>query len=219
MDMVGFGYSDKPVNGEDGVKYGHELWTKQIIDFMDALELEKVILVGNSFGGSLAISVTLENPDRIEKLIMMGAMGVQSEIPDGLDYAWGYKPSFENMEALVNKFAYDKKYASEELIQTRYEASLEPGFQEAFGSMFPAPRQASQDDLSFPDETISTIQQDTLVVHGRDDEIIPIENSNRLVQLIPNADLHVFSKCGHWVQIEKADEFAQLVMEFIEEKI
>lgn len=215
MDMVGFGYSDKPVNGENGIKYGRELWTKQIIDFMDALELDKVILVGNSFGGSLAISTTLEVPERIEKLIMMGAMGVQSEIPEGLDFAWGYEPSYENMAELVDRFAYDKKYASKELIQTRYEASLEPGFQEAFGSMFPAPRQASQDDLSFPDEVIATIKQDTLIVHGREDEIIPVENSYRLINLFENAELHIFGKCGHWTQIEKSAEFAQLVLNFI----
>lgn len=104
---------------------------------MDALDLDKVNLVGNSFGGSLAMSVALEQPERVNKIIMMGAMGVQSDIPEGLDKGWGYQPSYENMEELLKLFTYDTDFASEDLIESRYQASLEPGFQEAFESMFP----------------------------------------------------------------------------------
>lgn len=218
MDMIGFGYSDKPIGGPNGtVNYGKELWTQQIIDFMDALELEKVILVGNSFGGSLAMSIALSYPDRVEKLIMMGAMGVQSKLPDGLDKGWGYQPSKENMAQLLKLFTYDENFASEELVESRYQASLEPGFQEAFETMFPAPRQEGQDDLSFSDEVIKTIKHPTLIVHGREDRVIPPENSYRLINLLENAELHIFGKCGHWTQIEKADEFSHLVINFIQQ--
>lgn len=217
-DMIGFGYSDKPVGGEEGtVEYGRELWTKQLIDFMDALDLDKVNLVGNSFGGSLAMSVALEHPERVNKIIMMGAMGVRSDIPEGLDIAWGYEPSYENMEELLKLFTYNTDFADDELIESRYQASMEPGFQEAFGSMFPAPRQASQDDLSFPDDVIKTIEHNTLIVHGREDKIIPVENSYRLINLIEDSELHIFGKTGHWTQIERSDEFSTLVKNFIQE--
>lgn len=217
-DMIGFGYSDKPVGGEEsGVTYGRELWTKQLIDFMDALDLDKVNLVGNSFGGSLAMSVALEQPERVNKIIMMGAMGVQSDIPEGLDKGWGYQPSYENMEELLKLFTYDTDFASEDLIESRYQASLEPGFQEAFESMFPEPRQEGQDDLSFPDDVIRTIKHPTLIVHGREDKIIPPENSYRLINLLENSELHIFGKTGHWTQIERADEFSTLVKNFIQE--
>lgn len=213
MDMVGFGYSDKPTGDE--VDYGRELWTKQIIDFLDALEIDKVNLVGNSFGGSLAFSVALEAPDRVNKIITMGAMGVRDDMPYGLDQVWGYKGTKENMAELINLFAYDKKFASEELIETRHQASLEPGFHEAFSSMFPHPRQASMDDLSFPDETLKNIKHKSLLVHGREDKVVPVSNSYRLINILENSDLHVFGKCGHWVQIEKSQEFANLVKDFI----
>ncbi len=215
MDMVGFGYSDKPTGDE--VDYGIDLWTKQILDFIDAIGEEKVILVGNSFGGSLAFSVALAAPEKVEKIITMGAMGVESDIPYGLDQVWGYKGTEEHMGELIDLFTYNKDFADPELIKTRYEASLEPGFHEAFSSMFPHPRQASMDDLTFPDERFKEIKHETLLVHGRDDKVVPVTNSERLVHLLPNADLHIFAGCGHWVQIEKSKQFATLVKNFIAE--
>ena len=217
-DMIGFGYSDKPVGGEEtGVTYGRELWTKQIIDFMDALDLEKVNLVGNSFGGALAMSVALEHPERVNKLILMGSVGVEAELPEALDKVWGYQPSFENMAELVRLFTYDTDFADDDLIESRYQASLEPGFQEAFETMFPAPRQNGLDDLSFSDDTLRTIKHPTLIVHGREDRIIPPEYSYRLIDLLENAELHIFGKTGHWTQIERSDEFSNLVKNFIAE--
>ncbi|MBG9986134.1 alpha/beta fold hydrolase [Facklamia sp. DSM 111018] len=215
MDMVGFGFSDKPTGDE--VNYGRELWTQQIIDFMDALNLEQVNLVGNSFGGSLGLSVALNYPDRINKLIMMGPMGVESQIPFGLNEVWGYKGTEEHMAQLIDLFTYNKKFASEDLIKTRYEASLEPGFHEAFSTMFPEPRQQSVDDLSFPDEEIRKIPHKTLIVHGREDQVVPVTNSYRLINLIEDAELHIFGGCGHWTQIEKSQEFAHLVNNFVAE--
>ena len=124
-------------------------------------------------------------------------------------------PSPENMLNMLDLFTYNKKYANEELANVRYEASIEPGFQEAFSSMFPAPRQRSVDDLSFPDEEIKKVKNKALIVHGREDLVIPISNSYRLINLLENAELHVFGGCGHWTQIEKSDEFATLVKNFV----
>lgn len=212
-DMIGFGYSSKPTGDE--VAYGRELWTQQIVDFMDALGIEKADFLGNSFGGSLAISMVLNHPERVRKVITMGAMGPDGEIPEGLDKVWGYEPSPENMMKMINLFTYNKKYATQELANIRYQASVEPGFHEAFGSMFPAPRQPSFEDLSFKDEEIATIKNQALIVHGREDQVIPVSNSYRLINLLENAELHVFGGCGHWTQIEKSNEFAALVKDFL----
>lgn len=216
MDMVGFGYSDKPTGEE--VDYGIDLWTQQIKDFMDAMEFDKVNIVGNSFGGSLAISVALKYPERVNKIITMGAMGVEMDIPYGLNEVWGYQGTKEHMGELIDLFTYNKSFASDELIGVRHEASREPGFHEAFSSMFPYPRQSSVDDLSFPDDEIKNIKHKTLLVHGREDKVVPVENSYRLINLLENADLHIFGGCGHWVQIEKSEEFGELVNNFTREE-
>lgn len=215
IDMIGFGFSDKP-SGND-VNYGRELWTQQIIDFMDAMELDQVNLVGNSFGASLGLSVALNYPDRINKFIMMGPMGVEDQIPYGLNEVWGYKGTREHMAQLIDLFTYNKEFATDELIDTRHSASLEPGFHEAFSTMFPEPRQSSHDDLSFPDEVIKTVPHETLIVHGREDMVVPVRNAYRLINLIQHAQLHIFGECGHWTQIEKSQEFANLVLDFVQE--
>lgn len=107
-------------------------------------------------------------------LFPMGAMGVEMDMPYGLNEVWGYKGTKEHMAELIDLFAYDKKFATEELITVRHEASQEPGFHEAFSSMFPHPRQSSADNLSFPDEEIKKIKHKTLLVHGREDKVVPV---------------------------------------------
>lgn len=211
IDMIGFGYTDKPTD----IDYGMDVWTKQIVDFMDALNIEQADFVGNSFGGSLALSMAINHPERVRKLIMMGPMGVDFNLTYGLNEVWGYSPSKENMLKLLKIFCYNQEYATEELADTRFNASTEVGFQEAFSSMFPEPRQRSVDNMSFPDEKIKNVKNDTLIVHGREDKVIPVSNAYKLIDLMDNAELHVFGHCGHWTQIERADDFSSLVKYFL----
>ena len=81
--------------------------------------------------------------------------------------------------------------------------------------MFPPPRQQHVDAMVTPDEEIKKLPHETLIIHGRDDKVIPLETSLKLLHLIDNCELHVFSRCGHWTQIERADEFSGLLSEFI----
>ena len=211
-DMVGFGYTDRPA----GVKYNLQTWADQTIGFMDALDIQTASVVGNSFGGGIALRMATQHPERIDKLVLMGSMGVSFPITDGLDRVWGYQPSVQNMKAMLGIFAYSPELRDDdELARVRYEASIQPGFQEAFSSMFPAPRQSSVEAMTTPDEELRKISKETLIVHGRDDKVIPLENSYRLLQLIDRSQLHVFGHCGHWVQIEQADPFVRLVDDFI----
>ena len=212
-DMVGFGYTDRPGD----IKYTWEVWVKQVIDLMDALGIEQTDLVGNSFGGAMALTLAIQYPERIRKVVLMGAMGVDFEITKGLDDVWGYEPSIENMKKMLELFVSDKSIATDDLAKMRYEASIEPGFQESFSSMFPAPRQQWVKFMARTDEEIRGIKHPTLIVHGREDAVIPVENSYKLINLIDNAELHVFGHCGHWTQIEQTDKFTQLVDNFLGE--
>jgi pimeloyl-ACP methyl ester carboxylesterase len=208
-DMAGFGFSGKPG------KYGMEVWTNQIIGFLDALGLDRVSLVGNSFGGGLAIRLAVEHPERVERLVLMGAAGVVFPITEGLDAVWGYQPSVDNMRRLLDIFAYSRELVTDELAEVRYRATIEPGVQEAFAAMFPAPRQRWVDDLATPEDEIRGIRHETLIVHGRDDRVVPLDNAYRLHALIDASDLHAFGRCGHWTQIERSDAFNRLLIEFL----
>jgi 2-hydroxymuconate-semialdehyde hydrolase len=212
-DMVGFGYSDRP----DGITYGMDVWVQQIIDLMDALELKKVHLVGNSFGGGLALALIIKYPEKFDRIVLMGAVGVHFDLTYGLDKAWGYTPSFENMKELLDIFAYSRELVTDDLARMRYEASIRPGFQESFGSMFPAPRQNGIDLMESDENDIKKIDKNVLIIHGREDKVIPLQNSIRLNQLILKSQLHVFGQCGHWTQIEHKDRFNKLLVDFFSE--
>lgn len=212
-DMAGFGYTERP----PGIAYTMDTWVQQAIDLLDALDVERGDVVGNSFGGALSLALAIRAPHRVRRLVLMGSVGVPFAITPGLDAVWGYTPSFENMRRIMDVFAHDRALVTDELAQLRYEASIQPGFQESFGAMFPAPRQRWVDAMASPEAAIRALPHETLVIHGREDQVIPLATSLTLADWIPNSQLHVFGRCGHWTQIEHGARFARLVGDFLAE--
>ncbi len=210
-DMVGFGFTERPVD----VEYSMNTWVNQLIGFLDAHGLERAHLVGNSFGGGVALRTAAHHPDRIGDLVLMGSVGAPFTLTPGLDDIWGYEPSVAAMRRLLDIFAFNKNIATDELAELRYRASIEPGVQEAFSAMFPSPRQTWVDAMVTPDALLRTLEHRVLIVHGREDAVIPVSCAHHLFSTIPNAQLHVFGKCGHWTQIEYTTEFNGLLTNFL----
>jgi 2-hydroxymuconate-semialdehyde hydrolase len=209
-DLVGFGYTERKID----VKCNMKIWVKQIIDFLDGLGIEKPDIVGHSFGGAITLALATKYPERIGKIVLMGAMGVEFTMTNGLDLVWGYEPSIKSMKDLIRLFVYNKNIATDDLAKNRYDASIEPGFQESYSSIFPAPRQQWIKSTAKSEEDISKIKNDTLIIHGREDEIIPLSNAIKYLNLIEKSQLHVFGKCGHWTQTEHTKKFNNLLKEF-----
>jgi 2-hydroxymuconate-semialdehyde hydrolase len=210
-DMVGFGFTERP----PAVQYRMETWVGHVLGLLDALDIGRAHVVGNSFGGALALALAIRAPGRVGRLVLMGSAGVRFALTEGLDKAWGYTPSIANMRELLDIFAADRTLVTDELARLRYEASVRAGCQEAFASMFPAPRQRWVDALASDESEIRRIGNETLIVHGREDRVIPLSSSYRLLELIDRAQLHVFGRCGHWTQIEHAARFNRLVSDFL----
>lgn len=211
-DLAGFGFSQVP----EGIEYGRDRWLRQIVDFLDAVGVERAHVVGNSFGGSMALALAIAHPERVERLVLMGSVGVPFELTEGLDRVWGYEPSLAAMSSLMrNTFTYDPALITDELVQMRYDASVRPGVQEAFAAMFPAPRQRWVDAMAHPEADVRAIGAPTLIVHGRDDKVIPLQTSLTLLNWIDDSRLHVFGRCGHWTQIEHTAAFSELVAGFL----
>ena len=213
-DLLGFGRTLPDL----GHRYDMDTWVRHLLGFVDSLGLKKFSVVGNSFGGGLAMRLALARPDSVTRLVVMGSSGIESTITPGLEAVWGFTPSFDNMRRLLDIFAYDRKRVTDELAELRLAAATRPGVQEAFSSMFPAPRQAALDRQNIPESDLARIAQPTLLLHGRDDQVIPVSNSLGLHQIIDNSQLHVFGRCGHWVQIEERDNFVALVSRFVGEE-
>lgn len=212
-DMAGFGFSERPA----GHRYSMDHWVAQAVGVLDALDVERADLVGNSFGGALALALAIRHPQRVRRLVLMGSVGVPFTITPGLDAVWGYEPSLAAMRSLLDIFAHDPTLATDELARLRYEASVRPGFHESFSAMFPAPRQRWVDAMCSAEADIRALPHETLVLHGREDRVIPLANSLTLANWIPNSQLHVFGHCGHWTQIEHAARFNRLVGDFFAE--
>jgi pimeloyl-ACP methyl ester carboxylesterase len=211
-DMIGFGYTQVPEAVE---VFDLDLWVDHLVGFMDALEVARAAFVGNSYGGALSLALAARHPERVERLVLMGAAGLRFDITPGLRAVWGYQPSPQNMRRLMETFAYNAGLVTEEIVQSRYEASVRPGAQDAFARLFPEPRQQRLDALATPEATIRTIQAPVLIVHGREDVIVPVEVAYRYSALLPHSELHVFGECGHWTQIEKRDRFLEVVTPFL----
>lgn len=212
-DMLGFGYSERPIDQQ----YNRQRWVEHAIGVLDALGIEQTDIIGNSFGGGLALALAIRHPNRVRRLVLMGSVGVSFPITEGLDAVWGYTPSFEAMRCLLDIFAFDRTLVNDELAELRYQASIRPGFQESFAAMFPAPRQRWIDGLASSETDIHALPHETLIIHGREDKVIPLSNSLALTNLIPNSQLHVFGHCGHWTQIEQTSRFIKLVEGFLNE--
>ena len=112
-------------------------------------------------------------------------------------------------------FPYDQSIITPEMIRVRYEASARPGAQDALRKLIPKPNAEGPTLVKgFPEASVAKISVPALVLHGREDGVVPLECGLLLARAIPKAELHVFGQCGHWVQTEHKTRFLQLVRDF-----
>jgi len=210
-DLVGFGYTERPRN----VYYSLQTWIDHVWSFLDALGIQQTSVVGNSLGGRIALGMAAQRPDRLHRLVLMGAPGVGMTLTDGLKALREYEPSKDNMrQLLLGYFAVDPAIITDDLVRTRYEASVAPGAFEAYRDMFFSPRHAGS-ELGITEEQVKAVPTRTLLVHGHEDKVVPVQVAWNTFRLLPDAELAVFDRCGHWTQIERADDFNDLVGNFL----
>src|SRR3546814_8989206 len=181
--MFGFGYSDSKGRIED-----KQIWVDQIAALLDGLGIDKVSMVGNSFGGGIALAFTIAHPDRVERAVLMGPAGLEFPITPALDEVWGYVPSVEAMRSSLEYLAWDHSRLTDDLIKSRYAASMRPGAQEPYHApSCDANRQANIAMLASRGEGIAALQQEMPVLHGRFGPVIPLASSVHLETVPPRA--------------------------------
>lgn len=215
IDCPGWGKSDTPTPEQSDL-------VEVVRSLMDKLEIPRAALVGNSMGGAVSISFALRYPERISHLITMGAPcpgpNLFSEALDteGLKvlFATYAEPSPANFKRLVEIMCYDPAFASNELAEQRSASALA---NPAHLKKFLQPGNFMTLLVGFFELThrIPQIACPTLAIHGRNDRTVHFENSLQLVSMVPNARLVLLNQCGHWVQLEHAEEFNRLVAGFV----
>ncbi len=186
---------------------------------LDALGIERPHLVGNSMGGHSVIAFALAHPQRVGKLVLMGGGtgGASSFAPmptEGIKLVQSvYRtPTVENLKTLMSVFVYDGSTINDALLQSRL-ASLNAKPEHLANFL----ESIKLNPKQFPDVSprLSEIVAPALIIWGRDDRFVPMDTGLRLLAGLQNADLLVFSRCGHWAQWEHADKFNRHVIEFL----
>jgi 4,5:9,10-diseco-3-hydroxy-5,9,17-trioxoandrosta-1(10),2-diene-4-oate hydrolase len=221
-DMPGYGRSAKGVDQDDPFGY----LADTIRGLLDELGIATAHLVGNSYGGAAALRLALDTPNRVGKLVLMGPGGIGTTrgaptagLKSLLSYYSGTGPSRDKLEAFIrNYLVYDGTSVPDALIDTRYAASVDPEvvadppLRRPSGPM--ALRTLWRMDLT-RDKRLKHLQTATLVLWGRDDKVNRPAGGPMLANLMPNADLVMTSRTGHWMQWERADLFNQLARDFL----
>jgi pimeloyl-ACP methyl ester carboxylesterase len=212
-DMPQYGRSDKVVLTEPRLKYN-----ARILDgFMTALGIDKAHIVGNSMGGQVAIKLGLDFPERLSRVVIIGSGAVPpvfAPFPvEGVKmiarYYKGGGPSREKLRDLLQTILYDPKFLTEETFEERYRASTDPEVVELFGKrQGELPRENLGPDLP-------RLKAKLLTIWGMDDRFGALDVGLQITRMVPDARMHIFTKCGHWAQVEHSAEFNRVVLDFL----
>lgn len=217
-DVLGFGDSDHPNPPPRGMVAFTELRVAATWQLLDKLGIDRVSLVGNSYGGQMSLAMTLERPERINKLILMGSGGMPGLKPlPGLVKLIDFydEPTEAAMAELLSLFVHDRASFGDKLGEIAAARLPRANREEVRRSHLATFDFTASGRIGWGPEELAGIEQDTLVIAAREDRIVPVESSLYLSRNIPNARLHVVPKCGHWSQIEHPQMFAAMVDNFL----
>jgi 4,5:9,10-diseco-3-hydroxy-5,9,17-trioxoandrosta-1(10),2-diene-4-oate hydrolase len=217
-DMPGYGRSTKGLSRTD--PFGD--CANAMLALMDVLQLRRTCVVGNSLGGACALRMALDHPERVAGLVLMGPGGVDTtrSLPTTglkhlLDYYSGVGPSKEKLRTFLTEYlVHEGSQISEEMINARYQASIDP----EVVAQPPLVRPKGLPKFRLLDFTrdprLPSLETPTLVLWGTEDRVNRPSGAHSLQRRMRNCDIYLFSRTGHWVQWERADEFNAAVTAF-----
>ncbi len=212
IDSIGYGQSVVA----DGTAYGIREWVRHAVRVLDALGIEKTWIVGNSLGGWLAFQFAIDFPERLLGIVSMGTGGAK------LSTALAGHSNPELTEAGVRRtletFVVDKSLVTDELVALRYQSALNDTASDRLADVVAA-RDRDRTALPLDFDVLATLAVPVLLIHGVQDVVIPVSRTWELLTVIPHADAHVFSQCGHWSQVERSAEFNQVVGDWLSRRI
>ena len=219
-DMLGHGYSAKPRNGE----YTIEGQAKLVIGLLDALKIPRAIIVGSSYGGAVAATCGLDYADRVEKLILVGAVNNNRPLAFKLMRLFG-SPVFGDVVSplLIGSRRLLRRrmkpvYDQHEWVldERRVDARHLP--LRAAGTHRAIIRTVRGWDAERISRDAHLISQPTLLLWGENDREIPLADGERLHAKIPGSRLIVYCNCGHLPHEEYPEEFVDVVTGFCKGK-
>lgn len=218
-DLYGFANSSHPEVPLKNRQAWMDEWIKQTIELLDQLNIDKVHVVGNSLGCSIALELLIEHPERINKVVLMGPGGTpNTKLSFELARAKTFydNPSKKKLQQIMSWFVYDPEKmwpVIESLTEDRFENAMRPEVRRSNDSIFATAA------VPIPTVALNRIENEVLLVHGLNDKVCSIESSYYLAEHLKNVQLHVFGKCGHWTQLEEKDSFNHLIQQFFNDNL
>jgi len=219
-DLVGFGRSGKPT-----VSYSPYYFTRFINDFMNALNIERASLVGQSLGGGIALLYTLQFPDKVDKLVLVDSAGLGREVIFTMKLMslpiigeLMTRPSRMEVEIFFKLAVYNPAVITKDFIETYYEFFSQPGAQRFLLNLVRSIvniRGGRKDVLAPVMTNLHRITAPTLIVWGKQDRVLPLKHAHFAMGKLHNSSLHILDPCGHIPNLECPDEFNKLVLEFL----
>ncbi len=204
IDQLGFGHSDKPL-----LDYSIATWVDFLHEFMQTQKIAKATLVGNSLGGWIALDFAAHNPAMVDKLVLVDSAGMPWAQQQGPRV--DLNPSSQaGTRALLESLFYDKKMVTDSFVLQVFTDRMRNN-----DSYTIQRTMAGFATPQFEDKNLASVHVPTLVVWGRQDELIPLASGEKLRDGIAGSKLVVFEQCGHVPEIEKPVEFNRALLEFL----
>lgn len=203
-DIVGFGYSDKP-----HVEYSVDFFIKFIENFLQALKIDNLYVIGSSFGGLLALEFAIKFPKKVDKLVLLSPAGMMNRVTPTLNLyiSAALYPTFYNVATAYYEMVYDPRTVTEASIRDFINRMSLNNSKYAFMSTLISLK--NNPDL----KDRLKINIPTLLIWGKEDQLMPLKYAKDFK--IPNSKLVIFNNCGHYPHVEKVEEFNKIVFQFL----
>ena len=218
FDMVGHGFSDKPDHDYEIAHY-----VTHLLDFMDAMGLERVHLSGESLGGWVAARAAIAHPHPFDRRVQNNPGRLTAD-PDVMARIYDLslkavrEASHETVRARLEWLMHDPSIVTDDLVEMRYRIYTQPGFVAAMEHILCLQIMDIRRRNMFDDDELRAIRSPALVVWTSHDPTGAVTVGQKFADLIPDASLVVMQDCGHWPQFEDAALFNKLMLEFLDAK-
>ena len=212
VDMLGFGNTEKP--DPESFTYSQDARTGHMVSFIEELDIGKVTMIGNSMGGLTSMCTSIERPDLVRKLVLMGPAGIKnSGQPGAIAPLTAYDGTVAAMQKVIGVLTNDDYEMDDALLHYRVERSNDPATRKAQSAAMAWIKE--QRGLYIDEDRIRRVNVPTLVVSGKNDPIVTPADVFKLLELIENSRGYLIPYCGHWVMMEYPQEFVEVCTRFI----
>ena len=218
VDLPGHGLSDKPP-----ISYGLPLARSFLLNFMATTGLASADLMGHSAGGLIALDFALSYPDRVGKLVLVDSAGLGRSVAAFLKLMTLpvvgellARPRRIFLRGLLRRLFYDRSLATPELLEELRQERSAPGFRQALLSALRSGVDIGGMKTRFSMAAKAPqLKAPTLILWGEEDRILPVSHARAAAQLLRGSRLHIFPRCGHAPNLERPEEFNQIVTDFL----